>query len=223
MNFKSLIVKIAFTYIALFGMANVSANEIKIVLELPKLDVDPYHKPYIAIWIETPDRKAINTIALWVEKDTWFKDLRQWWRKIGRANASSLDGPKTKYLKATGVRENRPLPLGKVMEITVGFNHLSAWAQHQMKGIAENNLSTDINYILGQHAFNRAVGTHRHKGRGLHLAPRKSHFTTPRLAVRRRHSKVHKALALGLNVNLRVRLGIRSGTHSGIVSGARGL
>lgn len=78
---------------AVFFLSSVViASEIKIQLNVPRLDVDPYHKPYIAIWLETPDREAIGTIALWVEKDTWFKDLRQWWRKIGRTAGGSLDG-----------------------------------------------------------------------------------------------------------------------------------
>ena len=34
--------------------------------------------------METVDRKPIQTLALWVEQEDWLKDLRQWWRKIGR-------------------------------------------------------------------------------------------------------------------------------------------
>lgn len=82
----------AFIVLAMLSALNTYAAELKIELELPKLDVDPYHKPYVAIWIETAERKAINTIALWVKEDTWFKDLRQWWRKLGRGAGSSLDG-----------------------------------------------------------------------------------------------------------------------------------
>ncbi|TGV18926.1 DUF2271 domain-containing protein [Pseudoalteromonas sp. MEBiC 03607] len=58
---------------------------------LPELDISPYHRPYVALWLETPERKHVTTIALWVEKAEWFKDLRQWWRKAGRSN-DNFDG-----------------------------------------------------------------------------------------------------------------------------------
>ncbi|WP_421419091.1 DUF2271 domain-containing protein [Pseudoalteromonas lipolytica] len=58
---------------------------------LPELDVSPYHRPYVALWLETPERKHVTTVALWVEKAEWFKDLRQWWRKAGRSN-DNFDG-----------------------------------------------------------------------------------------------------------------------------------
>lgn len=65
---------------------------VEITVELPKLDVDPYHKPYVAVWLETPNRKGVTTIAVWHGKDTWLKDMRQWWRKLGRAGKETLDG-----------------------------------------------------------------------------------------------------------------------------------
>ncbi|RZF90896.1 DUF2271 domain-containing protein [Pseudoalteromonas sp. CO302Y] len=69
------------------------ANDPNLTVEftLPELDVSPYHRPYVALWLETPERKHVTTIALWVEKAEWFKDLRQWWRKAGRSN-DSFDG-----------------------------------------------------------------------------------------------------------------------------------
>ncbi len=67
------------------------ASNISIEFEQPVLDVNPYHKPYVAIWLETPKRKGIETLMLWHEKDDWLKDLRQWWRKLGR-NSTGFDG-----------------------------------------------------------------------------------------------------------------------------------
>ncbi|WP_462146353.1 DUF2271 domain-containing protein [Pseudoalteromonas gelatinilytica] len=69
------------------------AKDAKLTVEftLPELDVSPYHRPYVALWLETPERKHVTTIALWVEKAEWFKDLRQWWRKAGRSN-DNFDG-----------------------------------------------------------------------------------------------------------------------------------
>ena len=67
------------------------AAELEIELTLPDLDVQPYHRPYVAVWLETPERKHVTTVALWVEKAEWFKDLRQWWRKAGKSDAN-FDG-----------------------------------------------------------------------------------------------------------------------------------
>ena len=68
-----------------------NAAELEIELTLPDLDVQPYHRPYVAVWLETPERKHVTTVALWVEKAEWFKDLRQWWRKAGKSDAN-FDG-----------------------------------------------------------------------------------------------------------------------------------
>lgn len=70
---------------------NADAAELEIELTLPDLDVQPYHRPYVAVWLETPERKHVTTVALWVEKAEWFKDLRQWWRKAGKSDAN-FDG-----------------------------------------------------------------------------------------------------------------------------------
>ena len=64
------------------------ADQINIDLTVPKLDAQPYHKPYVSIWLETPKRKGVETLSIWhyQEKEDWLKDLRQWWRKLGRKN-----------------------------------------------------------------------------------------------------------------------------------------
>ncbi|MEH6394494.1 DUF2271 domain-containing protein [Pseudoalteromonas sp.] len=76
--------------VALF-QTHAHAAELEIELTLPDLDVQPYHRPYVAVWLETPERKHVTTVALWVEKAEWFKDLRQWWRKAGKSDAN-FDG-----------------------------------------------------------------------------------------------------------------------------------
>lgn len=60
-------------------------------LTLPEISAEPYHRPYVAVWIETTNRKGVHTLAFWSEQEEWFKDLRQWWRKIGR-NTDNYDG-----------------------------------------------------------------------------------------------------------------------------------
>ena len=83
---QRLLVLALWTVPALVGGVAVSgdASLLDLRLSLPKIDADPYHRPYVAVWIETPDRRVVRNLALWYEEDTWLKDLRQWWRAYGR-------------------------------------------------------------------------------------------------------------------------------------------
>lgn len=65
--------------------------QLKVQLTLPEINEQPYHRPYVAVWVETPKRKPVHTLAFWREQPDWFKDLRQWWRKIGRKNTPNYD------------------------------------------------------------------------------------------------------------------------------------
>ncbi|MFW2374642.1 MAG: DUF2271 domain-containing protein [Gammaproteobacteria bacterium] len=67
------------------------ANSVDIDVTIPPLDVATYHRPYVAVWLETPQRRGVHTLAIWHEKDDWLKDLRQWWRKLGRNKQTSYD------------------------------------------------------------------------------------------------------------------------------------
>jgi hypothetical protein len=74
------------------------AADLEISVEIPKLDVAEYHKPYVAIWLEGPDQ-SVSNLAVWYdvanrkqEGDKWLKDLRQWWRKAGRNTKVPADG-----------------------------------------------------------------------------------------------------------------------------------
>ena len=66
-------------------------EQLTVDLQLPALDVNPYHRPYVAVWIETPQRKGVATLAVWHERSDWLKDMRQWWRKLGRANQVAIE------------------------------------------------------------------------------------------------------------------------------------
>ena len=87
-----------------FGLTGLAAApalaaEMEISVEVPKLDVAEYHKPYVAIWLEGPDKKVAANLAVWyevVKRDNegqkWLKDLRQWWRRTGRELKLPADG-----------------------------------------------------------------------------------------------------------------------------------
>ena len=83
--------KIGWLFLTLFFVPTLFAQSLKVDIEIPALKANPYHKPYIAIWVETPKRKGVHTLAFWKEQPDWFKDLRQWWRKIGRSNTPNYD------------------------------------------------------------------------------------------------------------------------------------
>src|SRR5690606_33055924 len=59
------------------------ADELDIQIEIPAIDASPYHRPYVAIWLETTEREGVETIAVWHEQEEWLRDMRQWWRKLG--------------------------------------------------------------------------------------------------------------------------------------------
>lgn len=79
--------------------ASAMAADLALKLEVPQLNVAEYHRPYVAVWLESPDQKVLGNLAVLYDlkkKDhggaKYLKDLRQWWRKSGRDLAMPLDG-----------------------------------------------------------------------------------------------------------------------------------
>ena len=75
------------------------AAEMTVSVEIPRLNVAEYHRPYVAIWLEKPDQSFLGNLAVWYDlklKDNegtkWLKDMRQWWRKSGRELDMPVDG-----------------------------------------------------------------------------------------------------------------------------------
>ena len=73
--------------------------ELSLDLTLPRIDTAEYHRPYVAVWLESKDRKVVRDLALWDDTNmaddegrTWLKDLRQWWRLSGRYQKVPADG-----------------------------------------------------------------------------------------------------------------------------------
>lgn len=91
--------RIAGVVMSLALTAPVAAAELNIKLEVPRLDVAEYHRPYIAVWVENPDQSTATHLAVWYQTDSkkedgtqWLKDLRQWWRRGGRELQMPVDG-----------------------------------------------------------------------------------------------------------------------------------
>lgn len=75
------------------------AADLSLTVEVPRLDVAEYHRPYVAIWIEKPDQSFVGNLAVWYdlkmrnkEGTKWLKDMRAWWRKSGRELDMPVDG-----------------------------------------------------------------------------------------------------------------------------------
>lgn len=89
--------------IALSGLLATSpayATTLDINVEVPKLNVAEYHRPYVAVWLEGADQKVAANLAVWYQQTgnsegqgtKWLPDLRQWWRKSGRTLDLPVDG-----------------------------------------------------------------------------------------------------------------------------------
>lgn len=77
----------------------VQATSLEIELEIPRLNVAEYHRPYVALWLETADGRHAGDLAVWYDLampnnkgQEWLKDMRQWWRRSGRSLVLPVDG-----------------------------------------------------------------------------------------------------------------------------------
>lgn len=81
-------------------LSPVHAADLALDVEIPRINVAEYHRPYVAIYVENMDGKAAANLAVWCQdKDgkeghgsKWLPDLRQWWRKSGRTLKMPVDG-----------------------------------------------------------------------------------------------------------------------------------
>ena len=89
--------------VTLTGMAAVPlagpafAADMNVKVEIPRLNVAEYHRPYVSVWVERADQSPVSTLAVWYdvknkEGTKWLKDMRQWWRKAGRDTQMPADG-----------------------------------------------------------------------------------------------------------------------------------
>jgi len=74
------------------------AAELNVAVEVPRLNVAEYHRPYLAVWIEREDQSVAANLAVWYDVENrkegtkWLADLRQWWRRSGRNQTLPIDG-----------------------------------------------------------------------------------------------------------------------------------
>jgi len=146
-----------------------AAQTLELTVNIPRLSVAEYHRPYVAIWLEKPSG-APSTLAAWYDHDMpknegtkWLTDVRQWWRASGRSlkfPASGITGatraPGTHKASFTAGRGSMPaLPAGQytlVIEaarevggrelLRLPFNWNGSSARAQAQGKSELGLVT---------------------------------------------------------------------------------
>lgn len=84
---------------ATLAAAPVFAAGAAVTVEVPRLSVAEYHNPYVAFWIQDGAGAHVADLTVWYdtgmaneEGETWLKDVRQWWRRSGRALDLPIDG-----------------------------------------------------------------------------------------------------------------------------------
>ena len=90
---------VGLTFALLASAPPVLAAKMDLAVEIPRLDVAEYHRPYVAAWLERDDHSTAAQLAVWYDVANrkedgakWLKDLRQWWRRGGRELAVPVDG-----------------------------------------------------------------------------------------------------------------------------------
>lgn len=76
------------------------AATVQLKIELPRLNVAEYHKPYVGVWLERAgETGAAAQLAIWYDLKKpnnggakWLRDMRQWWRQGGRNLSLPADG-----------------------------------------------------------------------------------------------------------------------------------
>lgn len=76
---------------ALFAVSPLQATEAEITLQIPEIETAQYYRPYVAVWVENAEQQSVKLIALWRKEPDWLKDIRRFWRKIGRSEPNLVD------------------------------------------------------------------------------------------------------------------------------------
>ena len=92
--------RLLYTMPALLLAAPAAAADLDVTVQIPRLDVAEYHRPYTAVWIEREDHSVAAQLAVWyAQKESkegagtkWLPELRQWWRRGGRELQLPVDG-----------------------------------------------------------------------------------------------------------------------------------
>jgi len=73
--------------------AHAASLEMSIEINLPRIDDNPYHRPFVAVWLEDEQRQGIETIAIWYNDPEWLKTCANGgenWGELGTILMRSL-------------------------------------------------------------------------------------------------------------------------------------
>lgn len=132
--------RVAATFL-LTGLAATPATaaDLTVSVEIPRLTVAEYHKPYVAIWVERPDQSLATNLAVWFDFDMkdnegtkWLRDLRTWWRKSGRELSFPVDGL-SGATRAPGTHKQN-FPAARLKALAPGSYNLVVEAAREVGG-----------------------------------------------------------------------------------------
>jgi len=89
-------------------------------------------RPYLAIWVSTQDQQLVRQLSLQGQQSRWYQELRQWWRRIGKAAELPLDSLAGATRKAGSYQlswdgrdeQGKPVPPGDyVLHLEIAREH----------------------------------------------------------------------------------------------------
>lgn len=58
---------------------------------VPKIDAEPYHAPYVVMWVTDENRQMVRTLVMLGAKPKWAPENFVWWRRYGRQAPGVLE------------------------------------------------------------------------------------------------------------------------------------
>lgn len=71
------------------GWAHAASLDITVIV--PEISTSQYYRPYVSVWVEDAQQKPVKLITVWTKEEDWLKDMRRFWRKIGRSDRPLVD------------------------------------------------------------------------------------------------------------------------------------
>lgn len=71
--------------------AAAGALSLDVGYQVPKIDAEPYHAPYVVMWVTDENRQMVRTLLVLGPKPKWAPENFVWWRRYGRQAPGVLD------------------------------------------------------------------------------------------------------------------------------------
>jgi len=88
------------------------------------------------------------------------------------------------HLEPTAIGKYRSIPSDEFMQATELCHLFRSWPQHQMVGIAQNDIGARLLHLIEVKPFHRADGSYRHEGGGANVTMQRMDRSQPRRAIR---------------------------------------